>query len=248
MARTALLRRLTWQDATISEVRPESATGTSLRLDVEDWPGHRAGQHVDVRLTAPGGYTAVRPYSLASPGGSGIVEITVDTTPGGEVSPYLAHSAHSGHHVEVRGPLGNWFVWDVTDPDPVQLVAGGSGVVPLMSMLRTHRDAGHPGVMRLLYSLAGPENLLYREELTELAASGAVTFLYTRQAPPGHPRPPGRLTLVDVAEHALPAAARPACFVCGPTGFVETVLNRLVGLGYDPGRIRAERYGERTTP
>ena len=248
MARAATLPRLTWQGATISDVRRESMTGTTLRLDVADWPGHRAGQHVDVRLTAPDGYAAVRPYSLASAAGSSLVEITVDTTPDGEVSPYLAHTARPGHHVEVRGPLGSWFVWEVTDSSPVQLVGGGSGVVPLMSMLRTHREAGHPSLMRLLYSVAGPDHLLYRDELHQLEQQGAVTHVYTRQAPSGSTRPPGRLTAAELAELTLPAAMRPACFVCGPTGFVETVLERLVELGHEPDRLRAERYGERSTP
>ena len=247
MARAATLSRLRWQDATISDVRRESATGTTLRLDVVDWPGHRAGQHVDIRLTAADGYTAVRPYSLASAAGSSLVEITVDTTPGGEVSPYLTHSARSGHHVQVRGPLGNWFVWDVTDPSPVQLVAGGSGVVPLMSMLRTHRKVGHPAAMRLLYSVAGPDQLLYRDELGSFEQLCEVTRIYTRRAPAGSTRPPRRLTPTDLIEHTLSAATRPVCYVCGPTGFVETALDRLVLLGHDPDRLRAERYGERTT-
>ena len=247
MARTALLPRLSWQAATITDVRRESATGTTLRLDVPDWPSHLPGQHVDVRLTAADGYTAVRPYSLASPGGSDVVEITVDLTPGGEVSSYLARAARPGHHLEVRGPLGRWFVWDVTDPAPVQLVAGGSGVVPLMSMLRTHRSAGHPAPMRLLYSVATPDHVLYRAELQQLAAGGTVRFVYTRLAPPGTRREPSRIGPGDLLEHALPATAHPACFVCGPTGFVEIVLARLVDLGHHATRIRAERYGERST-
>jgi len=228
-------------------VRRESATGTTLRLDVPDWPPHLPGQHVDVRLTAPGGYTAVRPYSLASAGGSDVVEITVELTPGGEVSSYLARAARPGNHLEVRGPLGRWFVWDVTDPAPVQLVAGGSGVVPLMSMLRTHRSAGHPAPMRLLYSLASPDQMLYRVELQQLAAEGTVTFLYTRRGPPGATRRPARVTPADLLQHTLPATEHPACFVCGPTSFVETVLARLVDLGHEAGHIRAERYGDRST-
>lgn len=238
---------MTWHGATISEVRAESPTGTSLRLDVPDWPGHRAGQHVDVRLTAADGYTAVRPYSLASPGGTGPPEITVETTPGGEVSPYLATTARVGHHVEVRGPLGNWFVWDVSNVEPVQLLAGGSGIVPLMSMLRTHRAAAHPATMQLLYSVASPERAFYRQELAELAAQGAVTHVYTRRAPTGATRPAGRLTARELHDLVLPPSVTPDLFVCGPTGFVETTLDRLVDAGHDPARIRAERYGERGT-
>jgi ferredoxin-NADP reductase len=230
-------------DATIGGVRRESATSATLTLEVAEWPGHLAGQHVDIRLTAANGYTAVRPYSLASPGGSPIVEITVDAAPGGEVSPYLARSARTGHHVELRGPLGRWFVWDTTDPSPVQLVAGGSGVVPLMSMLRTHQAARHQAPMRLLYSLSSPDHLLYRDEITALQASGAVTVIYTRRPPPTETRPPGRLTPTDLTAHTLHAAQRPACFVCGPTGFVETVIRGLHLRGYDAHRIRAERFG-----
>jgi ferredoxin-NADP reductase len=247
MARTAILPGLTWQDAIISQVRRESATGTTLRLDVANWPGHRAGQHVDIRLTSSDGYTAVRPYSLASPGGSDSIEITVEVTRDGEVSPYLAQSAQNGHHVEVRGPLGNWFVWEVSNLAPVQLVAGGSGVVPLMSMLRTHHAAGHPAPMRLLYSVADSEHVLYRDELEQFADRGVVAYIYTRDAPPGVSRPPGRVTDADLTDYTLSAETRPSCYVCGPTGFVESVQDRLVSLGYDPDRIRAERYGEGST-
>lgn len=244
MARAAILPRLTWEAATISEVRGESASATTLRLAVSGWPGHRAGQHVDIRLTAADGYAAVRPYSLATASGSGLVEITVETTPGGEVSSYLALEAATGHRVEVRGPLGSWFVWDATDLTPTQLVAGGSGVVPLMSMLRTHRAAGNPASMRLLYSVASPENVLYGDELRDLDATDAVTFIFTRSAPPRSHRPLGRITAADLSEHALPPSAQPSCFVCGPTGFVESAIDKLLGLGHDPTRIRAERYGD----
>lgn len=246
MARAATLPRLTWQSATLTQVRRESSTASTLRLDVAGWPGHRAGQHVDLRLTAADGYTAVRPYSLASAAGSGLVEITVATTPGGEVSTYLVNDAVAGNHVEVRGPLGSWFVWDASDPDPVQLVAGGSGVVPLMSMLRTHGSAGHPAPMRLLYSVSDPEQVLYADEVEQLAH--AATVLHTRHSPPGTARPPGRVTPAEVEEHTLPATSRPSVFVCGPTGFVESMLTVLTGLGHDPDQIRAERYGERSSP
>jgi ferredoxin-NADP reductase len=202
---------------------------------------------VDIRLTSSDGYTAVRPYSLASPGGSDSVEITVEVTPDGEVSPYLAQSARNGHHVEVRGPLGNWFVWEVSNLAPVQLVAGGSGVVPLMSMLRTHHTAGHPAPMRLLYSVTDSEHVLYRDELEPFADRGVVAYIYTRDAPPGVSRPPGRVTDADLTDYTLSAETRPSCYVCGPTGFVESVQDRLVSLGYDPDRIRAERYGEGST-
>jgi len=246
--RAAVLPRLTWQDATVSEVRRESATGTTLRLDVDDWAGHRPGQHVDVRLTAPDGYTAVRPYSLASAAGSGVVELTVDTTPGGEVSVYLARQARPGHHLEIRGPLGDWFVWDSQALTPVQLVAGGSGLVPLMSMIRTHGAMGHPAPMRLLYSVADPEHVLYADEIATHEASGLASVIYTRRRPEGDPRPPRRATRRDLDQHLLPASMQPTCFVCGPTGFVEALIGAVVGLGYATTQIRAERYGERDTP
>jgi ferredoxin-NADP reductase len=143
--------------------------------------------------------------------------------------------------------LGRWFVWDSTDPAPVQLVAGGSGVVPLMSMLRTHAAAGHPARMHLLYSVAAPEASLYRSELGAFAQRGALTYLYTRRPPPLERRPPGRVTRGDLTTHAVPPAEQPACFVCGPTSFVEVVLEHLVAIGHDPARLRAERYGERGT-
>jgi ferredoxin-NADP reductase len=241
---TAVRTELTWRPATVTQARSESPTTTTLRLAVEDWRGHRPGQHVDVRVTAADGYRAVRPYSVASAAGSGLLEITVADTPGGEVSPYLAHIAHTGHRVEVRGPLGQWFVWDPSSPHAVQLVAGGSGVVPLMSMLRTHRDVEHPAAMRLLYSVARPQSVLYGEELRALDATRSVHFLYTRL--PSHTDGIGagrRITRADLSVHALPADTRPQCFVCGPTGFVETVLDLLAQLGHDPGAIRAERYG-----
>jgi ferredoxin-NADP reductase len=244
VARAAALPRLTWLPATISDVRRESATATTLRLDVDEWPGHQPGQHVDVRLTASDGYSAVRPYSLASAGNSGLVEITVDTTPNGEVSTYLTQGARQGHHLEVRGPLGRWFVWDTTDTGPVQLIGGGSGIVPLMSMMRSHAAHQHPAQMRLLYSLPSAAQMLYREELASLHARGQVTFLYTRQPSAASTRPPGRMTLDDLRQHALDPDLKPTSFVCGPTGFVETTLTLLLDLGYDTERIRAERYGE----
>lgn len=245
MAGTALLPRLTWQPAMVTRVDRESASAVTLRLDVPDWPGHRAGQHIDVRLTAPDGYTAVRPYSLASAGGSEHVDITVDTTPGGEVSTYLSRNAQPGHHVEVRGPLGHWFVWDERSLAPTQLIAGGSGVVPLMSMLRTHQASGNAAPMQLLYSLTGPDQMLYHDELRPLESAGVVKFIYTRFAPSDVTRPAGRMSIQDLQDHVLRATADTRGFVCGPTGFVETVLHRLVALGYDPGLLRAERYGER---
>lgn len=208
-------------------------------MAVPGWPGHQAGQHVDVRLTAPGGYTAVRPYSIGSAPASETFDLTIEDTPGGEVSPFLTQQARPGVTVDIRGPLGRWFVWRPELEEPVQLVAGGSGLVPLMSMLRTHLKVGHSSPMRLLYSVRTPSSALYAPELS----TPDVDIVYTREAPAGHPRGPGRMRDEDVAVATIPAQQRPICFVCGPTLFVETVIALLVGQGHDPQLIRAERFG-----
>ena len=237
-------------------VRDETRTARSLILDVPGWPGHDAGQHVDVRLTAPDGYTAARSYSIASAaGGSGRVELTVERLPDGEVSPYLAGVLAVGDPLELRGPLGGWFVWRPAQPEPVQLVGGGSGVVPLMAMVRTHAASGSRAPLRLLYSARGPGSVLYRDELDRLARAGtadgraagstgvAVTYAYTRHLPAGWPRPAGRVDAGLIAEATWPAGQSPTCYVCGPTGFVEAVADLLTAAGHDPARIRTERFG-----
>ena len=246
MERTAVLARLTWQQATLQAVRPETPTARTLTLAVPGWVGHQPGQHLDLRLTAAGGYTAQRAYSIGSAPTNDTVELTVELTPGGEVSPFLAQMAHPGVCMEVRGPLGGWFAWSPSETSPVQLIGGGSGVVPLMSMLRTHRTVGHQTPMRMLYSVRSPDALLFARELTAGHRAGAAdqtTVVYSRHAPPGDARRPGRIDSTDVATHVLAVEDRPLCFVCGPTPFVEGVIGLLLRVGHDPQQIRAERFG-----
>ena len=240
--------RLAWRVATVTALREETATARTLVLKVPGWPGHDAGQHVDVRLTAPDGYTAVRSYSIASSGlaaDAELIELTVDRVPDGEVSPYLTQIISVGDPLELRGPLGGWFVWRPAQQEPVQLVAGGSGLVPLMAMLRARADAGSQAPFRLLYSVRRPESILYAGEVDRLGDGNglAVTYAFTRVAPPGSARPPGRLDAALVAESAWPVDTVPTCYVCGPTPFVEAAADLLIDAGHDPARIRTERFG-----
>ncbi|MEU0491355.1 ferredoxin reductase [Nocardiopsis sp. NPDC006139] len=233
-----------WTPATLETDRWETPTARTLVLSVPGWTGHRPGQHVDLRLRAPDGYTAERSYSIASASGPDRLEITVQLDPDGEVSPYLVHDFTPGDQVELRGPLGGWFVWDTTSPDPVVLIGGGSGIVPLAGMVRERRRTGNRALFRLLYSLRTPDDRYYRTELGPAAGPGVDVFLaYTRTAPPGSARGPKRLSIADLNTHGLPAELTPVCFVCGPTPFVETVADGLLALGHDPHRIRTERYG-----
>jgi ferredoxin-NADP reductase len=248
MAGTAVLGRLTWRVGSVVEVKPESATARTIVMDVPGWPGHVAGQHLDVRLTAADGYQAVRSYSMSSESAGTRVEITVDELPDGEVSPYLVEVLKDGDPVEVRGPIGGWFVWRPEQTEPVQLVGGGSGIVPLMAMLRARSGvaAGQRRAMRLLYSAREPSVVLYRTELASIADAGdgtTVDYVYTRRTPDGWPRPPGRLDLATVRASTLASDQRPTCYVCGPTGFVEAVADLLEQAGHDPSRIRTERFG-----
>ena len=237
----------TWKVGDVVRTRTETPSARSIQIDVPGWPGNIAGQHVDVRLTAPDGYTAVRSYSLASSGPDARVELAVDRFPDGEVSPYLVDELRSGDQLELRGPLGAWFVWHATDTTPVQLIGGGSGIVPLMAMIRAHAAVGSTVPFRLLYSVRTPEDVFFAAELAELAANTVspldVTYVYTRQVPPGWPVTAGRLTRVALAEATLPAAGDPAVFVCGPTGFVESVATWLVELGHDADVVKTERFG-----
>ena len=236
---------MSWRVGTVTAVRHETATVRTIALDVPDWPGHLAGQHVDVRLTATDGYTATRSYSIASAVDGTRVEVTVQKVPDGEVSPYLTEVLPVGAALELRGPLGGWFVWRPEDPAPVQLLGGGSGVVPLMAMLRTHVRSSSSSPVRLLYSVRDPSSVIYRDELLALTDGGSreLTLAWTRTAPEGSDRPPGRVDAQLLAAATLPPAGRPACFVCGPPGFVETVADLLVAGGHDPARIRTERFG-----
>jgi ferredoxin-NADP reductase len=232
-----------WHVGTVAETRTETATGRSIVLDVPGWSGNIAGQHVDVRLTAEDGYQAVRSYSLASSGAGEMLQLAVDKLPDGEVSPYLVDDIMPGDQLEIRGPLGGWFVWRPELTDSVQLIAGGSGVVPLMAMIRSHTAVGSAAPFRLLYSVRQPDDAFFRAELDTPAPGVDVTWLYTRTAPEGWDRPAGRVTSADLAALAFPPSDDPAIFVCGPTGFVEAVASALVGLGHDPARIKTERFG-----
>jgi ferredoxin-NADP reductase len=237
--------RRAWRPAHLLERRPETASASTLVLEVPGWPGHLAGQHVDVRLTAPDGYQAARSYSLAAPTSGDRIEITVQRVPDGEVSSYLADEVRNGDTVEVRGPVGGWFVWKPEDSAPLLLVAGGSGVVPLMAMIRS-RDGVSPTPFRLIYSVRTPEDRIYDHELRRRATEDSgldITFLYTRKAPAGETRPAGRITAKDLLKYGSSVDLEPSCYVCGPTPFVETVADLLIDLGHNPTRIRTERFG-----
>ena len=244
----AAAQRTAWRVGTVVEARPETSSARRLVIDVPDWPGNDAGQHLDVRLTAPDGYQAQRSYSIASAGPGSRVELAVDELPDGEVSPFLVEDVMVGDKLELHGPLGGYFVWmpqSVTrDPRPVQLIAGGSGVVPFLAMVRAHADAGDPTPFRLLYAVRQPDDVFYRQELAQLAAGGLqLDFVYSRTAPHDWPVPAGRITKEALAGFAIPASEKPRIFICGSTGFVELVADWLVMLGHDPRSIRTERYG-----
>jgi ferredoxin-NADP reductase len=246
MARAAVLGRLTWQVGTVAEIREETATAHTIIVDLPGWPGHAAGQHVDVRLTADDGYSAQRSYSIASAPGPDRLELTVQRLENGEVSPYLTDTLKPGYPLELRGPIGGWFVWDPAEPGPVLLVAGGSGVVPLMSMIRGRAAAGSAAPFRLVYSVRSPETVLYAAELERLsqAADGfQMSYVYTRSSPPGAKVRIGRVNPVVLSAAGWTSAAAPAVFICGPTGFVEAAASMLVKAGHDPGAIKTERFG-----
>ncbi|WP_432131873.1 ferredoxin reductase [Streptomyces tendae] len=242
-ARERLGDRLRWRTAVVTGRRQESGAAVTLELDVPGWPGHVSGQHVDIRLTAEDGYSTQRSYSIASAPSPGQLEVTVQRLPDGEVSPYLADEVVPGDRIELRGPVGGWFVWRPEQREPVLLVAGGSGLVPLMSMIRTRALAGNRAPFRLLHSVRSPSEQLYGTELASAGAGLEVTYLYTRQAPHGASRTPGRLLPSDLVGGGWAPQARPTCYVCGPTGFAEKASHYLVLLGHEPERIRTERFG-----
>jgi ferredoxin-NADP reductase len=232
--------RLAWAPGEITEVRPEAPRVRSLTVEVSGWPGHRAGQHVDLRVTAEDGYQAVRSYSLSSPPWAGGVTVTVERIDDGEVSPYLVDEARPGDFLEVRGPIGGYFVWEPDLGGPLFLVAGGSGVVPLASIVR-HRAAVNGNVpARLLYSSRTPEDAIFRSELERLAE---VTHTFTRSAPPDTPGYRRRIDREMLRGVAWPAADGPLAFICGPTQLVEQVAEDLIELGYDSSRVKTERFG-----
>ncbi|MEU2260038.1 FAD-binding oxidoreductase [Streptomyces sp. NPDC019645] len=232
-----------WRRAHLVERLPQTATARSLTFTVPGWPGHLPGQHVDVRLTADDGYQAARSYSLAAPPDGERVELGVQAVADGEVSPYLADGLPLGADVEVRGPLGYWFVWRPGQTGPVLLVGGGSGVVPLTAMIRAHHEEKSASEFHLVYSVRTPEDFWYRDLLTGGSDHLDVDVLYTRKAAPGSTRAPGRVSADDLRGHVSRLEGAGAVFVCGPTAFVETVSDQLVDLGRDPATIRTERFG-----
>lgn len=233
-----------WHTATVLGAQRITPAGRVLILDVPGWPGNLPGQHLDVRLTAEDGYQAVRSYSMASYGPARTVELAVDRLPDGEVSPYLVDELRPGDQFEVKGPIGFYFVWRQQQDEPVQLIAGGSGVVPLMAMARAHRDAGSSAPFRLLYSVRSPQDAYYADELTSLVDDRfTLDWVYTRRAPGGGTSGVGRITVESLATSTLSPSVAPTVYVCGATGFVETAASALVALGHDPLRIKTERYG-----
>jgi len=273
------LGRLSWRLATVAEVRRETPRVVSLALEVPGWDGHLAGQHVDVRLTAEDGYQAERAYSIASApdgarggpgdrqggppedrGGPGDprggppvsrVELAVERLDDGEVSPYLAGELRKGDQLELRGPVGGYFVWEPDRGGPLLLVAGGSGVVPLMAMLRRRAAAASDVPVRLLYSARTLEDVIFREELAELEAAGdglTVTYALTRAQPAGWAGYARRVDAVMLEEVGWRPGERPLAYVCGPTRLVEAVAGHLVALGHDPSRVKTERFGPTGVP
>ncbi|MFF2371453.1 FAD-binding oxidoreductase [Agromyces sp. NPDC058110] len=289
----ASVPRSGWHTATVAANTPETTSAARLELDVDGWPGNAAGQHLDVRLTAPDGYSATRSYSIASSGpatgDATRVVLAVDRVPDGEVSPFLVDEVRPGDRFEVHGPLGAFFVWQAGavrgadaaggpgasggadaagGPDasggadaaagpgasggadaaarPVQLIAGGSGVVPLVAMAQAHADADDPTPFRLLYSVRRPADVFFAAELERLTAASApfrLDLVYTREAPAGWPTPPARITREALAAAVVPASDDPLVYVCGSTGFVERVASWLIELGHDARAIRTERFG-----
>jgi ferredoxin-NADP reductase len=236
-----------WRVGTVVALHDETPTARTIALKVSDWPGHIAGQHVDVRLTASDGYSAVRSYSIASaPNSDTHIELTVERLRDGEVSPYLTQELTVGDRLELRGPIGGWFVWRTQQTEPIQLVAGGAGVVPLMAMIRSRLSTGIAAPFRLLYSVREPEAVLYRDELEALPNdehSMSITYAYTRLAPKGWPRPPGRIDAALIANTTWPSNLAPTCYVCGPTSFVESTAGLLSASGNNSDKIRTERFG-----
>jgi ferredoxin-NADP reductase len=244
MAGTALLGRLSWRVAEVLDVVPETHRVKTIVFDVPGWPGHRAGQHVDVRLTAEDGYQAQRSYSVASTPDGTRIELTVERLDDGEVSPYLTDELRSGDRIELRGPIGGYFVWEPSHGGPLLLVGGGSGVVPLMAMIRLRTAAGSDADTRLLFSSRGWEDVIYREELERLNRENLrVVHTLTRSQPPGWTGYTRRVDADMLADVGPGPAERPRVYVCGPTPFVEVVAEALVRLGHDPLAIKTERFG-----
>jgi ferredoxin-NADP reductase len=243
MAGTAVRGRLIWQVATVRSANDETASVRTISLEVPDWAGHQAGQHLDVRLTAEDGYVAERSYSIASAPGEPVA-ITVERLDDGEVSPYLTEELRPGDDIEIRGPIGGYFVWPWhQDDSPLLLLAGGSGVVPFRSILRHRAQIGSATPARLLLSARSLPDVIYRTELDAPMDGVEIIYTLTRDQPPGWTGHTGRVMEELLHEVAWPASQGPIAYVCGPTAFVESVAAGLVGLGYPGDRIKTERYG-----
>lgn len=243
MAGTALRRRLSWQRAEVVALHRETRRACRLSLRPPEWPGHLPGQHVDVRLTAEDGYTAQRSYSIASAPQRPGIELIVERLDDGEVSPYLTDVLRTGDLLELRGPFGGYFLWPSRTDGPVQLIAGGSGVVPFLAMLGHHRATGGSRPVQLLYSARTVDDVIGRAELEQQPSTVKVSMTLTRGTPAGWTGLTGRVGAALLAEHTIPPAQEPDLLVCGPTGFVETVASALIDLGHDLNRIKTERFG-----
>ena len=252
-----MTRLIAWRLATVAGVKQETPNARTLIFAIHGWPGHRAGQHVDVRLTAEDGYRAQRSYSIASAPEDSSVALTVERLEDGEVSPYLCDELRVGDQIELRGPIGGYFVWEVTTGGPLLLVAGGSGIVPLMAILR-HREVALADTeargripARLLYSSRRWDQVIYRDELARMAANDRslqVSHAITREPPPDWDGYRRRIDRAMLAEFAWPPADRPRIFVCGPTPLVESVATNLVELGHEPALVKTERFGPTGSP
>jgi ferredoxin-NADP reductase len=245
VARAALPGRLTWQLGRVTGLVPETSRTTTISLELPDWPGHRAGQHVDVRLTAEDGYQAQRSYSIASGPGDPRLQLTVERLDDGEVSPYLVDALQPGDELELRGPIGGYFVWQEPHAGPVLMIAGGSGVVPFRSMLRRWAATGAGVPVRLLYSARSLDEVIYRRELDRVSsgAQGEIIYALTRVWPQDWTGHRGRIDAELLDEVAWPPGRGGLIFVCGPSGFVEAVAGTLVQQGHPAGSIRTERFG-----
>jgi ferredoxin-NADP reductase len=246
MARAALPGRLTWELARVVEVTRETDTTTTIVLDAPDWAGHRAGQHVDIRLTAEDGYQAQRSYSIASAPEDAHLMLTVQEIGDGEVSPYLTEELRPGDELELRGPIGGYFVWEGSEGVPLQLFGGGSGIVPLRAMLRHRAATSNTTPARLVYSSRTLEDVIYRDELTDPTADVEVHLALTRSWPDGWAGHRGRVDDALLDSATWPARDAPAIYICGPTGFVEAISRQMVARGHAPGRIKTERFGPTT--
>ena len=246
MARAAIRGRLNWQLADVTGFVDLTPRIRTIELEAPDWPGHLPGQHVDVRLTADDGYQAQRSYSIATPMNGSRLAITVERIEDGEVSPYLAGELQPGDKLELRGPIGGYFVWEPSRGGPLLLAGGGSGIVPLMAMLRDRVAMRSWVSVRLLVSSRSWDDVVYSAELEGIGRDEMgieIVHALTRSQPPDWPGYDRRVDRAMLAEVAWPPTDRPLCYVCGPTGFVETVASALVELGHAPEMIRTERFG-----